>query len=450
MRIIFSYLFFWLWFFSVSVNALSQDFVQAINEKDSEAILDQIATANAKTKKELVLEASRHQFSRETLKLRRYLLKELEAYLNSEPANNSIKTYLNHHLKSDFEYLVNSRYHSTEEIEQIVKNLALIEKFKLTEFFYEVITYISYPMAKVREQAYKTLALLNDDRMFPIILKMATSENKLNKIYALDALYYIKDDRTVPLLIKLLGDENKSVRIYAIRTLENMNKNEAIPYVSKLAQKDINNEVRVRAIQMLGEFHPHNAYYVVANTISDDHRDVRSASIDALLMYNNNQSAYYISRQLVNETEEDLQLKEIKALIKLNSYGNTAGLKAIIEKEEHHANVIWATYAAGVLEDRYSYDLIKKNTTHSNIEIRTESIAALGKYQKDQDSLALLKIIEQEDEELIVQNAALNAVKSIAYGKSLPGLYAVSKKHPNKNLRIQIQDVIGHIINREY
>ncbi|MDH5719183.1 MAG: HEAT repeat domain-containing protein [Spirochaetia bacterium] len=353
-------------------------------------------------------------------------------------------------IKTEFLNSKEKDMHNQKTLKSILLCLTIVKENKIKELFYETIIFIVFPLHEIRKAAFETLAVLEDDRMLPVLLKLLNSNNSIEKTYAIDAFYYIKDDRIVPLLIRALKDENKSVRYYAIRTLEKMQRTEAIPHFIRIVQSDVNNEIRIKAIKVLGDYQAKTAFSTILNCISDNDPFVREAAIKAALIYNNDNAGYRISQQLAIEDQNHLKLLEIKALLRLKTSGGSRGLLKIITDEKDIKIKTWAIYTTGLLTDYRLFPVLLDNLEAKEPEIMIETAYALGSYGDKKACDNLILILKNKENNYAIQSAALHALKKINNDRTLPQLFELSEKHHNMILKIQIKETISYILNEKY
>jgi len=337
-----------------------------------------------------------------------------------------------------------------EDITRLARLLGSISRSNLQEMFYQTSALIAYPLLEVRRAANETLTAIKDDRVFPIVLRLAESDNPVERTYAIDSLFYLKDDRTLPVLLQLLNDKNKSVRYYCIRTLDALNMQEAIPYYIRILRSDVNNEVRILTIRILAKSKPPAAYNTLLELLSDPAADVRKSALTTLNEYNNINSAFFISRQLALETERELKIMEIKSLISLNNTGQMAGLSRILREEADEEVLTWAIYAVGKIADAGGYELLLDKLEHKSFGVREEAAMALGSFKVRKSVPLLMKIIAGKEEPFSLQSAALYAMEMIDDNSAFPELFNLSLSHDNPAIRAEIRSVLKAMIDRRF
>ncbi|MCS6984674.1 MAG: HEAT repeat domain-containing protein [Leptospiraceae bacterium] len=371
--------------------------------------------------------------------------KNLENNLLADNQRQSLSLIISRELR----FLRNLNYHRDEDVLAIRRCFELIFYYELRENFYDVLPFIVYPLLEVRRDAYRTLALFKDDRMFPAIMKLLNSENALERTYALDALYYIRDERTMPILIQALKDKNKSVRYYAIRTLESLEKNDAIPYFIRILQEDVDPEVRIKSIHALVHLNARSAFSAIARAVSDENSEVRREATRALVYFAEPSGSYYISEQLARETENELQLEQIEALMRLKNSGGMAGLNRVMMRETNLKVRLWALYVAGYLADMRGYDAVLSNVYHQSPEIRAEAAFALG-YFRNKSAVKPLLALVKYDLEYAVQAAALFAILKINHEESFPELFEIMEEHQDVRIRYQAKQVLQKLLQDRF
>jgi HEAT repeat protein len=337
-----------------------------------------------------------------------------------------------------------------DDVDRLINILASISQGKLKEMFYPISALVAYPLLEVRKAANETLSVIKDDRLFPIVLKLAESNNPVERTYAVDSLFYLKEERTLPVLLQLLNDKNKSVRYYVIRTLEALNLQDAVPYYIRILRSDVSDEVRILTSNVLGRLKPPAAYNSLLETLSDQNPGVRKSVLASLNEYNNVNSAFFISRQLAQETDLDLKIMEIKSLLSLNNSGSMTGLNKVLKDERDNHVLTWAIYAAGKLADINGYEYLLDKLAHQNEQIREEAAMALGSFKVKKSIAPLIKMLANKTESFYVQSAALYAIEMIDDSSALPELNNLSTIHDDLLVRARIKDVLKEMLDKRF
>lgn len=380
--------------------------------------------------------------AKEHLALRQGLLIRYRESLPENGENSEINALFFDLAAGELKEIQAKEYHSDVDLNRLEVTLESIISWKEPSLFYEVAAFAAYPLSDIRELTYRAFAVLEDDRMFPLVLDLASSQNPVERTYAIDALYYIRDERTIPILLNLTTDPNKSVRYYAIRTLEKMDANEAIPYYFKIIRSDKNNEVRIKAIEIIGRKLPRGGFFLVNAALSDPDPGVREASIEALVAYGNFSAGYSLSNQLAHEKLDHLKLKEIQAMIALKSGGRLSGIHYILQKENNPQILIWALYAAGVLKDYRGIGRVIALLKHEHEGVRIEAAFALGSLRRSAAVEPLGEAIRRPQESYEVKSAVLYALEQIntRFAKEL--LVEISQNQSDPYLRGWAQKIL--------
>jgi HEAT repeat protein len=266
--------------------------------------------------------------------------------------------------------------------------------------------------AAVREIAIKILSDIGDDRMFPIIFKIAEKKEPVYKVYALNALYYLYDFRLLSIVQTLLQDENKSVRILAIQCAQKNNIEKTIPILKTLALNDQNIEVRIEAIRALSKMNDQGAVFVFFKTITHENRDIRFATAEAFLRAKNRKSLYAVSEQLSIETDPSVKNTLMEILLQMKDGGGFHGLEKMITGEEYIPLKIKAAYILGVIGGQKSLPLLMKAIDDTDYKVRAEACNSLSTYRDKNVTSGLISVI-REDNERYVRLAALYSLEKI-------------------------------------
>lgn len=335
---------------------------------------------------------------------------------------------------------------SMENIRYISNILTLIRICKWDDSTYKILPFIAYPFSEVRKNTYRTFAVLKDDRIVSILLDMLQSKDPIERVYALDALYYIHDKRAVKILLSLLEDENKSVRYYAIRTLEKMKRTEAVHSFIRIMQHDKNTEVRIKALNVLKNFQAYSAFYPMKKLIYDKNPQIRRAAINGVLEYKNHNMANDFSRQLAKEKYKDIQLMLIHALIQKKSWGTGEGLKHVVQNESDEEILLWALYCIAETKYTGARAEVLKRFPKLNNTLKSEAILTLGEISDYHQIDFLIEILKNQSEDVRVRYSALWALKKINSRQSILELYNSIDEIENDLLKLNIKETVRELI----
>jgi HEAT repeat protein len=299
--------------------------------------------------------------------------------------------------------------------------------------------------AAVREIAIKILSEIGDDRMFPVIFKMAEKKEPVYKVYALNALYYLYDFRLLTIELTLLQDENKSVRILAIQCAQKNNIEKTIPILKTLALNDQNIEVRIEAIKALSKMNDQGALNVFTKTIAHENRDVRFATAEALLRAKNRKSLFSVSEQLSIETDPSVKNTLMEILLQMKDGGGFRGLEKMVTGEEYVPLKIKAAYILGVIGGQRSLPLLLKAIADADYKVRAEACNSLGMYRDKNVTSGLVRVI-REDSERYVRLSALYSLERIRDRSTvipLLDLYSIEK---DPVFRVKLYEVTRTLI----
>jgi HEAT repeat protein len=271
---------------------------------------------------------------------------------------------------------------------------------------------LEHRFAEVRRAAILALKEIGDDRMFPVIFKMAESKNPVYKMYALEALYQVYDIRLFSIVQGFLTDENKSVRIYALECVEKNYIDKLIPTIRTMALSDQNPEVRVVAIYTLGKMNDTGCQPVLFKALVSDSREIRYASAVTLWKFRFKQSSYNISEQLAVETDNQIKNVLIDSLIDMKDGGGYKGFECILDREINSGIRIKGAYALGVIGGNKTISLLIRALKDNEYKVRAEACNSLSNF-KDRTVISNLLSVINDDSERYVRLSALYALEKI-------------------------------------
>jgi HEAT repeat protein len=296
---------------------------------------------------------------------------------------------------------------------EIKKQIILIALNALDKaFVVPVSKELESPYSEVRESAITCLRDIGDDRMLPVIFKIADNKDPVYRYYAIEAIVDLYDIRLFSVVQNLLSDESKSVRIRALQCAERNNLDKLIPNIRKMAQSDINNEVRIASVQILGKFNDSGSLSVFTKTLTAPEQDLRLATAQVLVKMKLRQSAPAVSEQLAVETDNTIKNILIEILIDMRDGGNFKGLDEMINRETYLPLRIKSVYALSVIGGTRSIPILLRALKDRDVKVRAEAAGALSSHKDKQVTSALVSAVN-EDTERYVRLAALFALEKI-------------------------------------
>ncbi len=302
------------------------------------------------------------------------------------------------------------------------------------------------PKIEVREAAAKALTHA-DDRIYPVVLEMAESDNPALKLYALQAFNHIYDRRFYQIVLDFLADRNKSVRIYALICIRTNGLNQAITKIRSAALNDDNDEVRIEAIKTIGAFTDKNSLYVLYETLNDKNRDIRLESVIAIESIKEKRSSYPLSDRLLKENDDEIKKQIIGTLVVFNKAGNIRGLKKVLLEDGSAQLRIEAAYAIGSIRDNNGIPVLVDALKDGDYRVRAEASASLGNFKNKRTASDLLDVVVN-DKDRYVRSAALYALKKINDRKTVLPLYDLYALEQDPVFKEQLRGVIRFFIER--
>jgi HEAT repeat protein len=298
----------------------------------------------------------------------------------------------------------------TPEIKREIIKFA--EKALEKSFVIPVAKELESPYSEVREAAVSCLREIGDDRMFPVIFRIADNKDPVYRYYAIEAINQLYDIRLFSVVQNLLGDESKSVRIRALQCAERNNLDKLIPNIRKMAQGDANLEVRISSVQILGKFGDAGSLSVFTKTLTASEQELRLATAQVLSKMKIRQSATAVSEQLAVETDNGIKNILIDTLIDLRDGGNFKGLDEMINRETYLPLRIKSVYALSVIGGNRAMPILISALKDRDFKVRAEAAGALSSHRDKQVTSALITLVN-DDPERYVRLAALFSLEKI-------------------------------------
>jgi HEAT repeat protein len=273
----------------------------------------------------------------------------------------------------------------------------------------------------IREAAGKALESIRDDRIYPIILEMATNTNQIMKIYALEAMMHVYDTRLYQTIADLIKDQNKSIRIYALKCLYKNQLINGINLVRNAALNETNDEVKITALELLGNFSDISSLHILYKTLTDKNREIRNISAKSIYKMPPLNSAYtaqILSSQLIIEKDPVIIELILETMIKLKNAGDTSSLKKILSDNLNEHLKIKAAYILGIAGDERSVPILIESLSDDNFRIRSEVCNSLGNYRNNRLASSSLMEIIISDTSRYVKLSALYSIKK-SYDKKI-------------------------------
>lgn len=270
------------------------------------------------------------------------------------------------------------------------------------------------PQGNIRKSAVMALEKIGDDRAYPRLFALASSNNPIYRLYAMEAMIVLYDLRMYHFVEKMLSDKNKSIRILTLKCIAKNNLSQTIRLVRKLAAKDANWEVRSNAINILGQFNDRNSLYVLLQNLKSKHKHLRLVSAQNLLKLRFYNSAYAVSLQLFKEQSDRIKDILLDILINLKEPGNFSGAKKILLDNNSLALQLKAAYLLGISRSNSAGYILSKGLKSENDFLKAEICNALGNIKNSYFTKILFTFLNNENKRY-VRSAALYALAKHNY-----------------------------------
>ena len=338
----------------------------------------------------------------------------------------------------------------SDDIQYAKLMIKFIAEHKFQNLFYALIGFLGNPVGELRDAAGKGIAILDDDRIYPILANMLGSTDSLERTYAVNTIYHLKDERTFDFLRGAIEDAEESIRYHAIESLLELNDPQSVKIFIDLLENDPVVEVRRKSAQALGEIRSGSGYKALTGALADSSRSLRSQVIQSMARYKKVRSAAVFSRRLPEEESAKLKIEMIKHMLLLNNAGGGKGLYFLLKEEKNIEVLQWSIYAVGRLRLRGSVKELLNITRHKHAGIRSEAAMALKQLKSTGSVNSLLDLLENEQEIYQVRYSALLAIAAINEPGAYPVLLDISIRTQNEFLKVKIQAVFQQLLNNRY
>jgi HEAT repeat protein len=308
-------------------------------------------------------------------------------------------------------------------------------------FVMPVAQQLTSPYIAVRKTAGQVLKKMGDDRLYPVILKMADSPNPVHRIYFIEAMNFLYDRRFYASLINMFRDENKSVRIYVLNCLKENRITESLGLIRNAALGDKNDQVRIAAIVTLGAFRDAGASPVLHMILNDKNRDVRLESVRSLSIIGGAASVHYLSMRLLAEDDNEIKELLVDTLAVLKRASDIRGLEKILLTDPNAGLRIKSAYVLGFSGSLAALAALLQGLKDSDYRVRAETCNSLGNYRNRQALAGLLEVLGK-DETVYVKSASLYAIKRINDRSSLPLLFDMYSGENDPVFKEMLREVV--------
>lgn len=298
----------------------------------------------------------------------------------------------------------------------------------------------------VRQAAAAALKKYSDDRVYPFILDLASSQDPVKRIYAIEAMFHLYDRRFASLMNDLLKDENKSVRVYAVKCAVNNNLTNVIYIIRDMAVNDPVDDARIAAIEAIGDFRDSGSIYQLGKTISDQNRLIRLETVESIYKISSFSAASYLSAQLGVEEDDEITNHILDCLILFRRVHSIQQVESVMLDARSERIRIKAAYLLGIIKDDRAAASLVKALEDSDHRVRAEACNSLGNY-RSKNTLAELISVIKNDKVSYVRSAALYSVKRMNDRSALIQLFEIFADEMDpvfrEILRIQIVEILN-------
>lgn len=325
-------------------------------------------------------------------------------------------------------YLYIDRYMTYDRDERLLmKCMDLVVKWNEQRLMNALGRMAQHPMRPVRNHAFISMALMRNDQVIPIILRLSHSGRAIERMYALEGMRAMSDSRLVPFAERLLQDQNRSVRMYAIPGYAAQPGSDANSYaVTRMFMQESDEEIRERIIETIVSRKWGQHSNLVAQGCSDPSALVRQKSFLGARVFGLSPA---VSRQLEDETEKPLRALGMDVLLALGNSGGGTGLAHILSSEEDPAFRLRAASLLGLFKERTGLSALHYSVRSDPSEdVRMESADALGEIGDNSSIPVLYQVMSDDAETYAVKSAALSSYLRFLYADKKGGLISLSEK----------------------
>jgi len=314
-------------------------------------------------------------------------------------------------------------------------------------FVLPLANYLVNPHQALRKAAARSLKKIGDDRLYPVILKMVSSETPVHRIYFIEAMNYLYDQRFYPLLAGLMRDENKSIRIYVINCMKENRIAESLGVIRGSALSDRNDEVRIAAIEAIGSLRDGNGLSVLHVTLNDRNRDVRCESARSIRLIGSLASVNPLSYRLLPEDDNEIKDIMLETLSVLRRVGDVRGLEKILTTDDNLSLRIKAGHVLSFSGSLQGQAALQQGLRDKDYRVRAEVCNSLGYYRNRQALASLFEILAAENN-FYIKTAALNSVRRINDKSSLMGIFDLYTVERDPLFKELLRDAVREYIKR--
>jgi HEAT repeat protein len=394
----------------------------ALNDEETETLVEWIAKAKEKYRKRLTRQISDKQ--------------RTDAASGKHIHNELLRLIKENKVEDDIDY--------TELC------LKVAGPNKNPDLIYTIAPFLVHPQASLRAEANRAVAIRRDERIYPLVGQLLAADNAIDKIYAMETLLALKDERAVPLLLLQLSNSNKNVRYFALKTLEAIASDKAQYGVIHLAQNEADEEVRLKAVEILRQFKTGPVFSALQKLISDGKIPIRARALESALAQNDKRYANAISEQLVRETEIAQKHALLRGLLALGSGGGMNGVLALLKKENDVDLLLWSAHACIRFNEQRCADPVSHLLATSPEEtIVLEALVALGVFRQKKHLQQLLSVLHDASRAQIVRSAALASIMQYDSEATMQQLFVTYDQEKEQAIRVQVKLYLVDLMKRK-
>jgi hypothetical protein len=323
-------------------------------------------------------------------------------------------------------YLYLDKYMTYDREEDLlIRCMDLAAKWKEHRLMSALGRMAQHPMRRVRNHAFQSMAVMRNDQVIPIILRLSQSGRAIERMYSLEGMRAVGDSRLVPFAERLLQDPNRSVRMFAIPGFAAQPGSDANSYaVTRMFMQESDEEIRERIIDVIVQKKWGQHSNLVAQGCSDPSALVRQRSFMGAKVFGLSPS---VSRQLEDETEKPLRALGMEVLLALGNSGGGTGLAHILSSEEDPLFRLRAASLLALFKERNGLSALHYSVrSDPSEEVRIEAADALGEIGDNSSISVLYQVLADDAELYTVKSAALMSYLRFAYADKKGGLIALA------------------------
>ena len=300
-------------------------------------------------------------------------------------------------------------------------------------------SHLSSPYSqKVRQEAIRTLLVLEDKNSIPYLIKGLEGAGIKTALDIFEIIMQIDKDASLPIILNQgLKHSNSAVRIAAARCIVRNKIEGGIEGLIGLLG-DANLDVKKSACIALGQLRAHQALPQLSRMLSDEKRAIRIVAISTLGKIGDKDALPYLVKRLI-EVEEEEYIAILRAITDIGDESSLPYLTGGLYEDAADIRLASVKCLGRLIHNRGILPLVRHALVDPEPDVRLAAKESLKRHNSKTVGKILIDQLDNED--FIIRRRAIQLLGDLSIRPSIPALRKLFEEVDATDKRLIIESI---------